>query len=481
MAGSNRQELKSVLRHYSRDRADSLKYRAACFLIENMQWQSGKRVHPDPALWDLFLLEDSLVKSSLLHPGAKTLQALHGYRDGAKRILVNQAVLRSDSGRDYHSDLLTLDAPFLIETIEQAFQTRELEWCRELSFDDFCNYVLPYRLNNEPVFPAREKIQSHFMQWYHTDSLERDPLKVVSSLIDYVRLFNWDWADNSATKPDLGFYNLLYWRNSRMDCSHLVAVMGSILRSIGLPAADLFTPKWGDTNLGHSWCYFPVSAGKPYLFTAFHTRPGAALGPHPPNRGTKLFLRTFAPQPNTPWFLRAPDEPLPASFQTPCIQDVSSLFLPSHSLEVPLIIDPPKESRLCWFSVFIRGNWVPVGWGVIDHEKNTARFEQVPERLTGIASYYDGQRVIPCSQLKRIGRGGVEYITPDTAKTTLLLTRKFPVKTRLQYFNAQIIGTTIEGVNQADFSDAVTLAVVTDTLKPYLQYLTISNPGDYRY
>ena len=127
LAGPNRQELKSVLSHYSRDRADSLKYRAACFLIENMQWHYGKRVHPDPELWNLFLLEDSLVKSSLLHPGTKTLQALHGYRDGAKRILVNQAVLRSDSGRDYHSDLLTLDAPFLIETIEQAFHTRELE------------------------------------------------------------------------------------------------------------------------------------------------------------------------------------------------------------------------------------------------------------------------------------------------------------------------------------------------------------------
>ena len=35
LAGSNRQELKSVLSHYGRDRADSLKFRAACFLIEN--------------------------------------------------------------------------------------------------------------------------------------------------------------------------------------------------------------------------------------------------------------------------------------------------------------------------------------------------------------------------------------------------------------------------------------------------------------
>jgi hypothetical protein len=35
-AGKNRAELKKTLAHYSTDRSDSLKYRAACFLIENL-------------------------------------------------------------------------------------------------------------------------------------------------------------------------------------------------------------------------------------------------------------------------------------------------------------------------------------------------------------------------------------------------------------------------------------------------------------
>lgn len=37
-AGSNRAELERVLEHYSMHAADSLKYRAACFLIENMPY-----------------------------------------------------------------------------------------------------------------------------------------------------------------------------------------------------------------------------------------------------------------------------------------------------------------------------------------------------------------------------------------------------------------------------------------------------------
>lgn len=36
LAGDNRVELEKVLSHYSKDKKDSLKYKAAVFLIENM-------------------------------------------------------------------------------------------------------------------------------------------------------------------------------------------------------------------------------------------------------------------------------------------------------------------------------------------------------------------------------------------------------------------------------------------------------------
>ena len=41
LAGDNRPELEAVLRHYAADEADSLKYRAARFLIENMPLHYG--------------------------------------------------------------------------------------------------------------------------------------------------------------------------------------------------------------------------------------------------------------------------------------------------------------------------------------------------------------------------------------------------------------------------------------------------------
>ena len=37
-AGDNREELEKVLEYYRKNPSDSLKYRAACFLIENMPY-----------------------------------------------------------------------------------------------------------------------------------------------------------------------------------------------------------------------------------------------------------------------------------------------------------------------------------------------------------------------------------------------------------------------------------------------------------
>src|SRR5690606_2966061 len=60
LAGDNRAELEKVLEHYKKDPADSLKYRAACFLTENMRWHYGPQVKPSEKFWELFVLEDSI-------------------------------------------------------------------------------------------------------------------------------------------------------------------------------------------------------------------------------------------------------------------------------------------------------------------------------------------------------------------------------------------------------------------------------------
>ena len=98
LAGGNRRELKAVLRHY---RQDSLKFRAACFLIANMRWHYS---------------DDS------------------GY------------CLYSDAKDSDLCDLRRFDRSFLISHVDHAFDVWESSPCAAgLSFCEFCEYILPYR------------------------------------------------------------------------------------------------------------------------------------------------------------------------------------------------------------------------------------------------------------------------------------------------------------------------------------------------
>ncbi len=107
LAGENRTELQKVLDHYSQNPADSLKLEAAKFLIENMRWHSGNRVLPSDSLWDLFLLEDSLVMGKLQFPGNPDyLNQCNRYKYGGLREdLVKRAMEQSVVTQNHLPDL----------------------------------------------------------------------------------------------------------------------------------------------------------------------------------------------------------------------------------------------------------------------------------------------------------------------------------------------------------------------------------------
>lgn len=67
-AGRNRGELKKVLNHYLEHPEDSLKYQAACFLIDNMKWHLSTEqvVFPDSSLFEWHTRFDSLYTNMML-------------------------------------------------------------------------------------------------------------------------------------------------------------------------------------------------------------------------------------------------------------------------------------------------------------------------------------------------------------------------------------------------------------------------------
>ena len=143
-AGDNRMELEEVLLHYEED---TLKHRAAKFLIENMPYHfsavetmvspEGKEYYPDITRFD--------GKESVKRH-CDSLFAV-GYRVRKQHVF----------------DIRTLTADYLIDQIDLAFEAWGKPWAREVSFDDFCRYVLPYRAENEAVCNIRKQLMDTYI------------------------------------------------------------------------------------------------------------------------------------------------------------------------------------------------------------------------------------------------------------------------------------------------------------------------------
>lgn len=481
-SGNNRKELVKVLEYYSRNPADSSKYRAACFLIENMKWHFGKRIDIDDSFWNLVLIEDSLIKSKNIDESYwKTDQAWRGFKYLSKKMLVEMAIRNSISSNSFKNDATWINSDFLIDLIESSFNAKNSPLNKHLTFEEFCEYILAYRFNDEPVFNIRDDL----MQLSPPQFIDRDnvhnSVEIIAYYNKYVEQFYWDWNDVSVDLPDLGFYNLLFWNINNMNCENHVAIQGQLLRALGMPVVEVFTPKWNDTNSGHSWCGILSEDNKISIFNAIYDSPDQHLDHFSLNLASKFFINTFAPNMLSPYFLKAQRETLHPVFSSPCIKDVTTQLIETSTIE--MFIDAANiENNIAYFSTFVNGAWGPISWGIIDHRKNSVSFEDLPIGVIGLAGIYDGQGFIPKGKLiETLSDNKYAYIEPEQNTSDFVLYRKFPVKPRLQFFTANLIGSKVEGANCADFTDSEVLATIQDTLKPYLQDLTFENNQKYRY
>lgn len=139
-AGENRAEMEKVLAHF-KDDPDPLKYRAAKFLIENMPYNftyEGKAVEAYDSAY-LQMADEPLSERNQFFK-----ERTDSIRFTDKRFAI---------------DIQSVKADYLIRAIDEACDTwRSSSWQDDYDEDLFFNYVLPYRILNEPLSDWRAAI-----------------------------------------------------------------------------------------------------------------------------------------------------------------------------------------------------------------------------------------------------------------------------------------------------------------------------------
>jgi len=149
-------------------------------------------------------------------------------------------------------DAEVIDADYLAENIEYAFRAWELPWARDVSFEDFCRYLLPYKMGNEAPERWRAAV------WEEYASLREAALaepgmrpSEVCRRVDAV-VNTWYTVHYNDNYPaDAGYLKAKELRGGTCAGSSLMILYP--LRALGICATYECVPHWGNRSSSHAW------------------------------------------------------------------------------------------------------------------------------------------------------------------------------------------------------------------------------------
>lgn len=433
-AGENRRELEKVLEYYS---DDSLKFRAACFLIENMpRWYAYDG-------WQLDTLEVLMRKD----------------REG---ILSKDDKMRWNSF-DYHAlnkiyDSKVITSEYLIENIDLAFQEwQKRPWNKSLSFDDFCDLILPYRIGNERLSDWRSLYNAYYgnlLDSIYTGSDVLEACKCINDELNrqsYKYSVEWNVPHNRAD----------YLFETRIGyCREVSDLIQYAMRSCGIPVAADFMPYSPDYRYSHEWNVVRDTTGRYIQFGFDGLDPVRDKVMDDGRRKGKVYRYCYALQ-NEREILRKHSGWNIGGAEGLYWKDVTSEYF-GHNQAVVNVFTTGKP--FIGLSVFSTNGWQIIGEGVCK-SSGKAIFDNIEPSIIYVpASQNNG--VKPAGYPFMLdSEGNVEEFVPDTVNLEkVILKRKMPLIPRVAAWGYSQIEARIEGDTNINFKKPKLITEIKDTM-----------------
>ena len=183
-------------------------------------------------------------------------------------------------------DITDYSGDFYLKNIRSSFQARnEMPWGDSIPEDIFRHFVLPVRINNENLDESR-------MVFF--DEL-KDRVKGLSLYDAVLEVNHWCHEkviytpSDGRTSSPLASVKTAYGR-----CGEESTFTVATLRSVGIPARQVYTPRWAHTDDNHAWVEAWVN-GKWYFLGACEPEPVLNLGwfNGPAYRGMLMHTKVF--------------------------------------------------------------------------------------------------------------------------------------------------------------------------------------------
>ena len=447
-AGKNRGELEKVLEHY----IDSgLKYKAACFLIENMPHCYS---YVGDELDSLKEVQVALYCRKDLSPDSYRKWKQFSYRHLPKI---------------YDAHVIT--ANYLIENIDLAFNAWQCRpWRDTLTFDEFCEWILPYRIGNEPLENWRKVFYDKYSGMIDSLSCKADMVMTADSLMKVMKKASGEVYAVDFDLPHLGAFFLMehcigYCRES---CD--LAVYG--LRSLGIPVAiDCFLNA-PDAQGGHTWCALKDGTGIiPFDYGQ------VVRGNDDYRKKGKVYRLCFSRQKEKMSGMMN-DIEVPLVLKNPYRKDVTSEYFGENRLKVEVDMANCSQ-RYVYLGTFSFSGWKPIDIAVYNADK--AEFKNVEPGVIYVPLTLNNGILQAVGYPFWLVEGKIEYFHPSHSTERVKLLRKYPLRKWTRIHLEEIVGGCFEASETPDFKQMELLYQITDTPQVNYNAVECQPKKKYRY
>ena len=183
-------------------------------------------------------------------------------------------------------DIADYSAEYYLENVDYALKARaEMPWGKQVPVREFLHFVLPVRVNNENLDCSRPAFYKELKERIENLSMREAVLEVN----------HWCHEKVTYTPSDIRTSSpLATVRTAYGRCGEESTFTVAALRAVGIPARQVYTPRWAHTDNNHAWVEAWVD-GKWHFLGACEPEPVLDLAwfNAPASRGMLMHTNVF--------------------------------------------------------------------------------------------------------------------------------------------------------------------------------------------
>ena len=360
LLNSENRELKDVYKKIVKQK-DSLRIKAADFLLNNM---SNRFTY---------------ISMPFYKNGVQIVDLYKESADNVTEVLSNIVKTHIGDRSISYFDIDSMPGDLFIENLEYSLKAWKHPYSKNISFNDFCNYILPYRYLNEPL--SDYKNYFHLILGNRLDSIYQtgDVQRVADFILDYC-------GDNFSINPLYEKYmdgqqsveSIIY--SGMGDNDDEVIFQSAIFSSSGFPVKIIssLTKKWCCVRISDKWKIIIDNEADNSLFFS------ETLDEKP----FRVIEHPFQ------WQNGHITKEIDNIFDIPHLLSINSVDVTQHfnkTYAVKIQNKEKKPGEILFLRILTQRTWKYIGWSKVDTTGHIAFSNLVEGGVYSISDFKDGE------------------------------------------------------------------------------------------